>query len=135
MKTISDYTTYCTPEQTKKALEFGAPIEANKDYSNGNLPETLCIYGDIINKDVYGIGECTILHIPTTCQMIGWLEEQGIQISIMFCYQVSSLRWNYDLDNNNMILFEHNSIGYPTRKEATLAAIDAALEYLTNNKK
>lgn len=114
---MNKYTLYCTHEQTKKALGLGAPIERDG-------------YED--RPYVYIDGAYLI---PTAEQMIGWLEEKGIQISIMFCYKVSSLRWNYDLDNTNIILFEHNSIGYPSRKEAVLAAIDASLEHLTNNKK
>lgn len=129
---MDKYTIYCTPEQTKKAFELGAPIEANKDYSNGNLPETLCVYGDIIKKDAYGIGECTILHIPTTEQMIGWLEKQRNFIDVI---RQENDTWLYIVYPENHSNKNITVKGFSSRKEATLAAIDAALEYLTNNKK
>ena len=68
-----------------------------------------------------------------TVKIVDWLEEHGIFIHI-----------DYDFHNNDnnykceMCLFNGMTChkGYfPSRKEATLAAIDAALEYLTNNKK
>lgn len=55
---MSDYTLYCTEEQTKKALELGAPIEY---YLKG------------------------IFKVPTAEQMAGWLEEQGITFEIVRC--------------------------------------------------
>lgn len=126
---MNRYTIYCTEEQTRKALELGAPIEANKDYSNGNLPETLCVYGDIVKKDAYGIGECTILHIPTAEQMLGWLEEQ---INVReICIQRYG-NWWYQIYIDPYFHLEQQ--GFNTRKEATRAAIDAALEYLSNQK-
>lgn len=114
---MDKYKIHCTPEQTKKALELYAPIEAQQ-YIGGQLCENWFADKDKCYK------------IPTAEEMIGWLEDQGIQISIIFNYQVNPKRWNYDLDNNKIILFEHNSIGYSTCKEATLAAINAALNFL-----
>lgn len=76
---MSDFTIFCTAEQTKRAYELGAPIEANKAFSKGvDMPSTICVYGDIKNKDQWGVGECIVLHTPTTQQMIGWLRTQGI---------------------------------------------------------
>lgn len=105
---MKHYTIYCTPEQTKKALELGAPIERDG-------------YED--RPYVYIDGAYLI---PTTEQMIGWLEGQGIHVDI--CYE-SDNRFYYVFDFDDFV-----SDFYPTRKEATLAAIDAALGYLINKK-
>lgn len=41
METISDYTIYCTEEQTKKALELGAPIVYSNTFSQHSTIETI----------------------------------------------------------------------------------------------
>lgn len=118
---MDKYTIYCTPEQTRKALELGAPI----DYclNQFDIDKSVCI-GCIKNTYTkqYAI-------LPTAEQMIGWLEEQGIKDIEIGYYNVCKY-WHYNVLNNNIMSKEIAS-----RKEATLAAIDAALEYLTNNKK
>lgn len=125
MKNISDYANYCTEEQTKRAFELGAFLR--EVFYSVQSPETAKQYHLIIIND-------KMYEIPTTEQMIGWLGDKRIQVSIIYSYRVSPLRWNYDLDNDNIILFEHNSVGYSSCKEATLAAIDASLDYLENKK-
>lgn len=64
MKTISDYTIYCTPEQTKKALELGVPIEKKEIQVCDNAKNFFW------HDDFY-------YNYPTAEEMIGWLEEQG----------------------------------------------------------
>lgn len=49
---MEQYTIYCSDEQTKKALELGAPLE----YHCPNERES-------------------VYHRPTAEQMLGWLEE------------------------------------------------------------
>lgn len=104
---MEHYSIYCTAEQTKKALILHAPIKHWGNTSN--------------------------LITPTAEQMIGWLEEQRIFIHI-----------DYDFSDNDkpykceMCLFNGmtNHRGwFISRKEATLDAIDAALDYLIKNKK
>ena len=109
MKTINEYTIYCTEEQTKKALELGAPI------GNGHYYDKICI----INTIDYAT--------PTTEQMIGWLNDKSLQVTIRF----RGCSWYYNIMSNYDVL----SIGedVSSRKEATLAAIDTALEYLVND--
>lgn len=108
---MEKYTIYCTLEQTKKALELGAPIK--------------------YEHDCYGVPTSPIT--PTAEQMIGWLEEQECIKSIDVG---KSSVWDASVSGHN------DGDGYIfcdtclySRKEATLAAIDAALEYLSNNKK
>lgn len=109
---MNRYTLYCTEEQTKKAHALGAPLNLgyhNYDFENSIKIRNLC-YAEI----------------PTAEQMIGWLEDKGFRFDedcgIMYCIMVHI--------NNEYI---DGAICTDSHKEATLAAIDAALEYLTNN--
>lgn len=115
------YTIYCTEEQTKKALKLGAPIETYKPI--------------IINSKAGGSFTTPTIETVTAEQMIGWLEEQGILVLIdpsqdkffgTYCLKREDGYWL------NRIFLEGL---YSSRKEATLSAIDAALEYLSGNKK
>lgn len=125
------YTIYCTEAQTKKALELGAPIE-NHNYTFGN--NETCTY---LGKDYTKQPALDwFAQQPTAEQMLGWLEEQGVK-----CFICQDM---YDDDsyniqiNNKLVRTGHPQYNYPLsyhfRKEATLAAIDAALEYLVDNK-
>ena len=110
---MEKYTIYCTEEQTKKALKLGAPIEYE--------------YGVLIYK--------SFLVFPTAEQMIGWLEEQGIWIHFCKPNQRPKLL-SFSVSNINEP-FRRAFVGgeYSSREEATLRAIDAALDYLSNIKK
>lgn len=66
--------------------------------------------------------------IPTAEQMIGWLEEQGF-----YFYIFKDYCWNGEVQYGNNWYYSIDDVN--SRKEATIAAIDAALEYLSNNKK
>ena len=110
---MNEFTIYCSPEQTKKAINLGAPIEVDFQFNFKTV---------IINNKAY--------IVPTAEQMLGWLEEQGIH-EIRLVHLKDAWMFYIFLDGN-MLPDEYT---YPTRKEVTLAAIDAALEYLNNNKK
>lgn len=116
------YTIFCTEEQTKKALNLGAPLEI------GNGKGTIMCR--LQNYHTYK--RCII---PTAEQMIGWLEEQGMQFNIL-----SNIfnEWEvivYTENTDNVISEITDSDWKKTKKEATIVAIDASLEYLSNNKK
>lgn len=119
---MNRYSCYCTKEQTKKAFELGAPIEEKMSYvkKRGHLT---------LHREAIP---------PTSEQMIGWLESNYFG-SIEPCkYGDGSEEWGYRIFDKNMnAILWHNSKDKQlySRKEATLAAIDAALECLTNNKK
>lgn len=121
---MKQFAIYCTEEQTKKALELGAPITL---FSNsGHIPQEtadnwhLCLLGD------------NAYYIPKAEEMIGWLEEvKGCSFNV---YEVN-IGWTYNIIYKKEVDSEESYIPYESRKKATLAAIDAALEYLTNNKK
>ena len=123
---MNNYTIYCTVEQVKKAFELGAPIEILPNYTEfRGLPLVKC-------KD----GNDRPCIIPTAEQMIGWLEEQHIIERVdIFCF----MSWGYmiirdDLVHPYVCVAKNENEGFSSRKEATLAAIDAALEYLTSKK-
>ena len=113
---MEQYKIYCTNGQTKKALELGAPIEVDFQFNFKTA---------IINHKAY--------IVPTAEQMIGWLERQGLVIidTIRVTQPIDGISWyGYKL------IFpwqkeEYNEIKYDSRREATLAAIDAALDYLS----
>lgn len=123
------YEIRCTEEQVFKALKLGAPLEkdvafagdydfdsANKVHISKHLAKTAA-YQEYAT-------------IPTAEQMLGWLEEQGILIDIDTEWNKSVLVYVWDCENKSLI----NNVFHGSRKEATLAAIDAALEYLMNNR-
>lgn len=111
MKSISDYTIYCTPEQTKKALELGTPIPNHKldNHYAENLPK-LWFYKD---------GNC--YQKTTAEQMIGWLRSKGMK----FYFNDITTLWQ--------VVCNHKIIGQGCSENKELAAIDIALEYLSNN--
>lgn len=111
---MEKYIIYCTPVQTKKALELGAPIR----------------YKDTLDNRERGKFET-----PTAEQMIGWFEEQKIIHNINIIGNDYDCDWKYEIYLNMPDGYDY--IGredYQSRKEATLAAIDKALEYLKEQK-
>lgn len=111
---MEQYTIPCTEEQATKAFELGANIIKVEEDFNA-VPTCYVDKSD----DLY--------EIPTAEQMIGWLEEQGILIDVEMRTGIA-----YVYDRKNKVYVK--TITIPTRKEATLAAIDAALDYLSKNK-
>ena len=105
---MNRYTIYCTPEQTKKAFELGAPIGYKNTLDNRERGK---------------------FDTPTAEQMLNWLEEKYIDSITIRRLEKG---WEYTIIYNGK---EECLSYFSTRKEVTLAAIDAALEYLTNNKK
>lgn len=124
MKTISDYTIYCTEEQTGKAVELGAPI--NNSYYGICCDPTEKI--GLIGENHYAI-------IPTAEQMISWLEkEKSISVEVSRQYGINKYCY-YIFDNyGNDIESLESKIKFNSRKDAVLAGIDIALKYITNYK-
>lgn len=146
------YTIYCTAEQTKKALELGAPISEVMSRYNARMAlqrieRGLETYEDYANKGI-ALVDCKFvkkaLMIPTEEQMLGWLEEQDILIDIN---PINGLHFYWMLSTKELdegsgrYMWEcqyttpERDLEYNSIKEATLAAIDVALEYLSNNNK
>ena len=115
------YTIYCTEAQTKKALELGAPIKTYKPI--------------IINSKAGGSFTTPTIETVTAEQMIGWLEEQRLGIDVTsdnYGYEWSV--WVKKEHSRTLSFVAENQDYIDSRKEATLAAIDAALDYLSNKK-
>lgn len=124
---MNKYTIFCTLKQTMKALELGAPIITIDHSKITKQPMYIKGYEHIEDVDE----SCVEYLTPTAEQMIGWLEEQGVMIDI-----------THQTDGYCLISVSSNAKQIKTKiegsiykKDATLAAIDAALEYLGNNKK
>lgn len=152
---MNRFTSYCTEEQTKKALlELGAPILL--------VPEEYYTEKEHFHMEIEGENASVIL--PTTEEMINWLEEQGDILYIdTYLYEDDGYPrmcgYGFTIYNKNKEIItgtftEKGSLVYIcpkskeyfylsgtytndflTKREATLEAIDAALEYLTSKKK
>lgn len=105
------YTIYCTQGQTKKALMLGAPIitDSNPLFSDGIQ----------VANELYAI-------VPTAEQMIGWLGTQGLSIDVEWSWNGQSTMWVWDNTKKEHVYTSYGN----SHEETTLAAIDAALEYL-----
>lgn len=115
---MDKYTIYCTEEQTRTALKLGAPIETYKPI--------------VIDSKAGGSFTTPAIETVTAEQMIGWLEEQE-DIKEIFV-TIEYINWHYAIILSSGRVIECND-SYDSRKEATLAAIDAALDYLIKTKK
>lgn len=103
---MKQYTIDCTEEQTKKAIKLNAPIST------------------------WGFAREPV--IPTAEQMLGWLEEiMGISTFHINYYPVPK-KYGYLIIAIDCVL--ETGWLFNSRKEATLAAIDAALDYLLKTK-
>lgn len=124
---MNKYIIYCTPEQTREALKLGACLEEIA-YPEQNE--------EFIQTDNY-----RLYRIPTAEEMIGWLEERGFIVEVSFRgtdepnKQGNKIFIYHLFDYSEWEELNPLSNMYKSRQEATLAAIDAALEYLINNKK
>ena len=114
LKNMDKFTQYCTTEQTKAALLLNAPIESEEWSRNYPLPRYW--FGDEKTMRCY--------HIPTMEQMLGWLEQQGILVSV-----------HYSIDESCTVcatkgLDSIYKSDYMSRNRALLGCIDKSLEYL-----
>lgn len=124
---MEQYSIYCTKEQTKKALELGAPIKF-KTICHYDLQDGKFIPYPDLDIDINGD---PILIPPTAEQMRNWLED------------IFSLRFYCGEDSDGFIFVNIYSPQERIAKaencispiQAALAAIDAALDYLIKNKK
>lgn len=109
---MNKYTIYCTSQQTRKAILLGVQIYPTS-FNNCGIHQLW----DSENRYYYDI--------PTTEQLIEWLEEQDFRFEIKF----TTIYCIMIYINN---IYIGSSICANSRKAATLTAIDTALEYLSN---
>lgn len=119
---MDQFTIYCTQEQTKKALELGAPIEDIPMFLYGENAAPKYVHKNEWNRECF-------CYCPTAEQMIGWLEEKDITVKLV----KGDIRWYARPCSCKNTDF--NRDGYCSRKEATLAAIDSALDFLSVKEK
>lgn len=135
---MEDFTIYCTEEQTKKAMELGAPLKVincslrRTSQAVRNLCRTPGRYTFIDNFQQPGEYWCKMIHNPTAGWMMGWLRTKG------FAFGISEYN-----DGFNDHVFWRVALGrgwYKSSeqckevKEAIHAAINAALDFLILNK-
>lgn len=120
---MEKFTIYCTKGQVRKALKLGLKLDDLQ-------------YADICDEKIIKLleedGFEYYYRIPTGEQMINWIEKQGVNITISNAGDYSCDIWYHTSDGPKYI---KNFKKFSTRKMATLAAINAALDYLINNKK
>lgn len=119
---MNKYTIYCTESQTKKAIELGAQILRIGQVTN-TCTNYCKLFNTIVIDDIW-------YHIPTAEEMMGWLED--IHNISMNVYKVFN-EYDYNINYNENLKTIQVS-GFPSRKSATLSAINEALKYLTNKK-
>lgn len=110
---MEEFTIYCTTNQTIKAFELGAPIKEDYRYKEDIMFEEKCL-------------TCERQLVPPTAeQMVGFLRGKGIK----FQFDDEIDYWCVSIDDDPWA----GASGFGENKE--LAAIDAALDYLLDNKK
>lgn len=117
---MNRFTIFCTETQTRKALELGAPIRF-ASINDIRLGRYIEVESD--NK---------VYVIPTTEQMIGWLRSKNIHIVIHKDVVDKWSAYGHNIEPIEFTIFDR-LIGFNSYEEATLAAIDAVLEYLVGN--
>lgn len=124
---MNRYSIYCTSKQTMLAIKLGAPLKFIPmfRYGDDSLPK-------FIDRNRWDPDE--FCYCPTAEQMIGWLEDQNIWIHFCKPNQRPNLL-SYSICHMNPP-FKCIKVGgeYSSHREATIAAIDDALDYLTNSK-
>lgn len=124
---MNEFTIYCTQEQTRKALELGAPIELESEYYNPTENdfklENPIACSSFTNG--YHYAKC-----PTAEQMIGWLATKGVFVGVAWDYFTK--KWeSYVCAERKKIDCDSDDI----REDATHCALNEALNYLIQNNK
>lgn len=123
---MNKFTIYCTLEQTKKALKLGAPLEKASSREIFNAMG----FRDKTFEEMYDFKGCVIINddvylTPTSEQMIGWIATKGVFVGVAWDYIIN--KWeSYTHIKNKLIGCDD----YDSREEATITAIDEALDYL-----
>lgn len=126
---MDNYTIYCSEQQTKRALELGAPIKLIGYVDCTGWDDEPTPANSIVNNGKY-------FEIPTAEQMIGWLRGKNI----LFRFDDETNYWSICDANDDAFDDTSDDDAIPLRwynwsDNKELGAIDVALEYLMNNRK
>lgn len=130
---MNRYEIRCTADQTKKALELGAPIEIHDTFDSYDIKESNIFYKDKFIE----LPDGRLIEHITAEQMVGWLEEQGLYIDVTcdnIAYEFGVWKDVEPFPIPRRLRGITARTNCVSRKEATIAAIDAALEYLLTHK-
>lgn len=123
---MEEYTIYCTKEQTKKAFELGANLFCLDRMQSEAFDENP-FKDDYTDRTKLNIG--VYAFCPTAEQLINWLRrEKGFKF-LLFDAPDSVDDDNWWLGLNGELISSGND------EDKELAAINAALNYLIQNKK
>ena len=125
---MEQYTIYCSDEQTKKAYELGAPIYVFDKWNSKAIEETKFKIEHRAKLDSGLRAEN-----PTTEQMIGFFRSKNIHIVIHKDVVDKWSAYGHEIEPIEFTVFDRLN-GYDSFEEAILAAIDAALDYLSKKK-
>lgn len=116
---MEQYKIKCEEEQAYKALKLGAHLRI---FSNrGQISDETAKKWDMFNVGI------VTYRLPSAEEMIGWIESNTHITQILIDGMEGT--WGYRIYKvTTSDALEANC--YKTRKEATIAAIDAALDYL-----
>lgn len=108
------YTIRCTPEQTKRAYNLGAPIQKGQGIYHGVKTISITPQHE---------GSFYVI-VPTIQQMIGWLrKEKYFSFNVIDgCYSNIKIKVTFGIE----LIYED----WGDTEKNTLKAIDAALSYL-----
>lgn len=134
---MDEFIIYCTEEQTKKALALGAKIKTvmskyNATNANKNCEQGKESFDEYLKKGIIFLSNgfsAKAYSIPTAEQMIGWLESGRIDHIDIFKH---ANMWRFDIFCTWDRRLHCEPSHFYSRPEATLAAIDAVLEYLSS---
>lgn len=119
---MEEFTIYCTPEQTRKALKFGAQIRIVSSVLHSSNIKTVSV------SNGFAI-------IPTAEQMINWLRiKHKVFCNVIDEYSHGSENFIYYIEVNK----GHNDIYRSWREcelshyKAVMCVINLALGYLSN---
>lgn len=125
---MEKYSIYCTDEETRKAIELGAPIYVFDKWNSEAIERT---HFKIEHRAKLDNG--LYAENPTAEQLIGWLEEQKIFVHIKTCFDISCSSY-FSTKGYNRYGYVSKIESFRSREEATLTVIDKALDYLIKNK-
>lgn len=133
---MNKYTIFCTKEQVKKAYELGAPIMTFGYGDLGDIKDKVLALNKQVELSTTENNGILVGQIPTAEQMISWLEEQDVLCDVFPIgdFGNDGFGMRIMIKSRRRDRFESDCKDYSSRKEATFAAIDAALDFLLNIK-